>query len=51
VLDGTGEEAASAAGWVQDHLPKLGVKHVHSELSNGAGGVVLAGVAGALQVA
>ena len=51
VLDGTDEEAAGAGGGVHDAFAQLGVGHVHHELGDGAGGVELARVACALQVA
>ena len=50
MLDGAGEEAAGAAGRVEDRLAELGVDHVDHELGDGARRVELAGVAGALQV-
>ncbi len=50
VLDGAGEEAAGAAGGVEDGLAQPGVDHVHHELGDGPRGVELARVAGALQV-
>jgi len=51
VLDGTGEEAAGAAGGVEEGLAELGVDLLDHEAGDGAGGVELAGVAGALEVA
>jgi hypothetical protein len=51
VFDGAGEEAAGAAGRVDDLLAELRVDHVDHELVTGARGVELAGVAGVLQVA
>lgn len=51
VLDGADEEAAGAGGRVHDAFAQLGVGHVHHELGDGAGGVELARVARALQVA
>jgi hypothetical protein len=50
VADGAGEEAAGAAGGVEQGLAGLGVGHLHHERGHGTGGVVLAGVAGGLQV-
>ena len=50
VLEGAGEEAAGAAGRVEDGLAELRVDHVDDELGRGARGVELAGVAGALEV-
>ena len=51
VFDGAGEEAAGAAGGVEDRLAQLGVDRIDHELGDGARRVVLAGIAGALQVA
>jgi hypothetical protein len=51
VLDGAGEEAAGAAGRVEHDLAEARVHHVDGELRDGAGRVVLARVAGALEVA
>ena len=51
MLDGAGEEAARAAGGIEDGLAELRVDHIDHELGDGAGGVVFARVAGALQVA
>ena len=51
VLDGIGEKATSATGWVQDHLAELWVDHVYGKLGDSAGGIVFASVTGALQVA
>ncbi len=51
VLDGADEEATGAGGRVHDAFAELGVGHVHHELGDGAGGVELARVACALQVA
>jgi hypothetical protein len=51
VLDGAGEEAAGAAGRVEDDLAQARVDHVDGELGDGARRVVLARVARALQVA
>jgi hypothetical protein len=50
VLDGADQEAAGAGGRVQHLFAQLGVDHVHHELGDGARGVELARVAGALQV-
>ena len=50
VLDGAGEEAARAAGGVEDGFPEAGVDHVHRELRDGPGRVVLPGVSGSLEV-
>ena len=50
VADGAGEEAAGAAGGVEEDFAGLGVDAVGHEGGDGAGGVVLARVAGALQV-
>ena len=50
VADGAGEEAAGAAGGVEQDLAGLGVDALDHEGGDGAGGVVLARVAGALQV-
>ena len=51
VLDGAGEEAAGAAGGVEDDLAEARVGALDHELGDGARGVVFAGVAGALEVA
>ena len=51
VLQRTDQEAAGAARRVQHDLAELRVGHVHHELGHGAGRVVLARVARALQVA
>ena len=51
VLDGAGEKAAGAAGGVEDVFAQLRVDALDHELGDGARGVVLAGVAGALEVA
>jgi hypothetical protein len=51
VFDGAGEEAAGAAGGVENLLAELRVDPVHDELRDRSRGVVLAGVAGVLQVA
>ena len=50
VADGAGEKAAGAAGGVEQDFAGLGVDAVDHEGGDGARGVVLAGVAGALQV-
>ena len=50
VLDGAGEKAAGAAGRVEHGFIKLGVDAVDDEFGDGAGGIKLAGIAGALQV-
>ena len=50
VADGAGEEAAGAAGGVEQDLAGLGIDAVDHERGDGARRVVLAGVAGALQV-
>ena len=50
VLDGADEEAAGAAGGVEDGLAEAGVDLLDDELGDGAGGVELAGVAGGLEV-
>jgi hypothetical protein len=50
VADGAGQEAAGAAGRVEERLAGLRVNHLHHEGSHGAGGVVLARIAGRLQV-
>ena len=50
VADGAGEKAAGAAGWVEENLARLRVDAIDHEGGNGAGRVVLARVAGALQV-
>ena len=50
VTDGTGEKAAGAAGGIEQGLARPGVDAVHHEGGDGARGVVLTGVAGALQV-
>jgi hypothetical protein len=50
VADGAGEEAAGAAGGVEEGLAGLGVDHLDHEGGDGAGGVVFARVAGGLQV-
>ena len=51
VFDGAGEEAAGAAGGVEDFLAQFGVDRVDHELGDRAWRVVFAGVAGVLQVA
>jgi hypothetical protein len=51
VLDGAGQKAAGAAGRVEQRLAQARVDHVDGELGDGAGRVVLARVARALQVA
>ena len=50
VADGAGEEAAGAAGGVEQDFAGLRVDAVDHEGGDGAGGVVFAGIAGALQV-
>ena len=50
VADGAGEKAAGAAGGVEQNLAGLGVDAIHHEGGDGARSVVLARVAGALQV-
>ncbi len=50
VLDGADEEAAGAAGGIEDGLAKAGVDLLHDELGDGARGVELAGVARGLEV-
>ena len=50
MADGAGEKAAGAAGRVEQDLAGLGVDAVHHEGGDGARRVVLARVAGALQV-
>ena len=50
VADGAGEEAAGAAGRVEQDFAGFGVGHLDHEGGDGARGVVLAGVAGRLQV-
>ena len=50
VLQGADEEAAGAAGRVEDLFAQPRVDHVGHELGDGARRVVLAGVAGALEV-
>ena len=50
MADGAGEEAAGAAGGVEEDLAGLRVDAVGHEGGDGAGGVVLAGVPGALEV-
>jgi hypothetical protein len=51
VFDGADQEAAGAGGRVEHLFAQLRVDHVHHELGDGARGVELARVAGALQVA
>ncbi len=51
VLDGADQKAARARGGVHHGFAQAGVGDVHHELGDGAGGVELARVAGALQVA
>ena len=51
VFDGAGEEAAGAAGRVEDLLAELRVDPIDDELRDRPRRVVLAGVAGVLQVA
>ena len=50
VAQGTGQEPAGAAGRVEQGLSRLGVDAVGHEGGDGSWGVVLAGVAGGLQV-
>ena len=50
VADGAGEKAAGAAGGVEEDFARVGVDAVDHEGRDGARRVVLAGVAGALQV-
>ncbi len=50
VTDGTGEKAAGAAGGIEQGFAGSGVDAVHHEGGDSARGVVLTGVAGALQV-
>ena len=50
VAHGAGEEAAGAAGGIEEDLAGLGIDTIHHEGGDGAGRVILAGVAGALQV-
>ena len=52
VVDGGGEEAAGAAGGVEDDLALVqpGIDHLHHELGDSTRGVELAGVPGAAQV-
>ncbi len=51
VFDGAGEEAAGAAGGVEDLLAQSGGDRIDHELGDRARRVILAGVAGILQVA
>ena len=46
MAEGLHQEAAGAAGGVQDGFPEPGVGHRHHELDHGAGGVEFAGIAG-----
>ena len=50
VADGAGEKAAGAAGGVEQDFAGLGIDAVHHEGGDGARRVVLARIAGALQV-
>ena len=50
VADGAGEKAAGAAGRVEENLAGPGVDAIHHEGRDGARRVILARVAGALQV-
>ena len=50
VADGASEEAAGAAGGVQENLAGMGVNAIDHEGGDGAGRVVFARIAGALQV-
>ena len=50
VADGAGEKAAGAAGRVEQDFAGLGVDAIHHESGDGAGRVILARVARALQV-
>jgi hypothetical protein len=50
VADGAGQEAAGAAGGVEEGLAGPRVDHLDHEGGDGAGGVVFARVAGGLQV-
>ena len=50
VADGAGKESARAAGGVEENFAGPGIDAVHHERSDGAGRVILAGIAGALQV-
>ena len=50
VANGAGEEAAGAAGGVEEDFAGLGIDAVHHEGGDGARRVIFAGIAGALQV-
>ena len=50
VLDGADEEAAGAAGRVEDGLAEAGIDLLDDELGDGARGVELAGVARGLEI-
>ena len=50
VAHGASEESAGAAGGVQENFARVGVDAVRHEGGDGARGVILAGIAGALQV-
>ena len=50
MVDGAGEKSASAAGGVQENFAGLRVDAVRHEGSHGAGRVIFARIAGALQV-
>ena len=50
MTDGTGEKAAGAAGGIEQGFAGSGIDAVHHEGGDRARGIVLSGVAGALQV-
>ena len=50
VLDGADEEAAGAAGWVEDGPAEAGIDLLDDELGDGARGIELAGIARGLEV-
>ena len=50
MADGAGKKAARATGRVEQDFTGLGVNPIHHEGSHGAGGVILARIARALQI-
>ena len=50
MADGAGEKPARAAGGIQQNFARLGIDALGHEGGDGAGRVILARIAGALQV-
>ena len=50
VLDGAGQKTAGAAGRIEHGFVQFGIDPIDDKLGDGAGGVELPGIAGALQV-